>query len=313
MSHIDPGQGAPEAAAPPAAGDREGLSVARRSQWRMFRQRFLAHRLAMISLFVLTVIIILALNAERLTPYAYDQMVLANADLPPTFQDRHFFGTDRLGRDYFSRVIFGTRTTVLVALLVATLSTAVGTAIGALAGYFGGWLDNLLMRVTDLVIVLPGLAVLMILVAFVGEGSPIRVAFILSALMWTLIARIVRAQFLSLRKREFVEAALLAGASVPRIIVRHMLPNAMGPIIVNATLTIATAILIESALSFLGFGVQPPVPALGQLIASGRATMMTHWWLVTLPGLMIVTICLAVNFIGDGLRDALDARQQIKG
>ncbi|MDB5506528.1 MAG: hypothetical protein JWR75_1166 [Devosia sp.] len=289
--------------------EREGLNVKPRSQWQLFIKRFLRHRVAMVSLVILIAIVLAALNAERLTPYPFDGMNLKDSNLAPTVEGGHFFGTDKLGRDYFTRVVYGTRTTIFVAIVVALISTLFGTLVGAVAGYAGGWIDNALMRFTDLVIILPGLALLMIMIAFLGEGSPLQVALILSSLLWTLIARIVRAQFLSLRRREFVEAAILAGASPWRVIWRHMLPNALGPIIVNATLTISTAILIESALSFIGFGVKPPTPALGQLISAGRGSMSTQWWLVTFPGLMIITICLTINFIGDGLRDALDARQ----
>jgi peptide/nickel transport system permease protein len=289
--------------------DREGLAVAHRSQVRMFLHRFVRHRVAMLSLVVLALIVLAALNAERLTPYPYDGMDLRAANLGPTIEGGHLLGTDKLGRDYLTRVLYGTRTTIFVAMTVAFLSTLIGAAIGAAAGYFGGWIDNVLMRITDLVIILPGLALLMILTTFLGEGSPMQVAVLLSSLLWTLVARIVRAQFLSLRKREFVEAAMLAGASPLRIIWRHILPNTLGPIIVNATLTISTAILIESALSFIGFGVKPPTPALGQLISQGRGSMQSQWWLVTFPGVTIVAICLTINFIGDGLRDALDARQ----
>jgi ABC-type dipeptide/oligopeptide/nickel transport system permease subunit len=280
-----------------------------RSQALLFVNRFLRHRLAVASFCLLLVIIAAALAPERLTPYTFDGMNLRAANLAPTPSGRHWLGTDKLGRDYFTRVVFGTRTTLLVSFVVAVLSTAVGTVIGAVAGFFGGWIDNLLMRLTDLVIVLPGLAVLMILIAFTGEGSPLQVACVLASLFWTLIARIVRAQFLSLRHREFVQAARLAGASNFRLIWRHILPNSVGPIIVNATLTVSRAILTESGLSFIGFGVKPPTPALGQLIALGRGSMQTQWWLVTFPGVMIVVICLAINYVGDGMRDALDARQ----
>lgn len=292
---------------------REGLTVARRSQWQLFVGRFVRHRVAMASLFVLAAIVVVALGAEHVTSYAYDGMNLRAANRAPTLQGNHFFGTDKLGRDYFTRVVYGTRTTIFVALIVALVSTFVGTILGAVAGYFGGIVDNVLMRLTDLIIILPGLALLMIMAEFLGEGSPLQVAIILSSLLWTLIARIVRAQFMSLRRREFIEAAILAGASPWRVIWRHMLPNAVGPIIVNATLTISTAILIESALSFIGFGVKPPTPALGQLVSQGRGSMQTQWWLVTFPGLAIIAICLTINFIGDGLRDALDARQAQKG
>jgi len=292
-----------------AAGDREGLDVKVRSQFRLALKRFLRHRVAMASLVILAIIIIVAFCAEVITPYSFDGMNLRAARLAPTFEGGHLFGTDKLGRDYFTRVLYGARTSIFVALVVALLSTLIGTLIGATAGYFGGWIDDVFMRFTDLVLILPGLALLMILIAFIGEGSPLQIAIILSSLMWTLIARVVRAQILSMRTREFVEAATLSGASPGRVIWRHMLPNMMGPIIVNATLTVSSAILIESALSFIGFGVKPPTPALGQLISDGRGAMQTQWWLVTFPGLVIIAICLTINFIGDGLRDALDARQ----
>lgn len=288
----------------------EPQTVAPVTQWQLFGRKFLHHRLAMVSLVVLAFIFLAAFNAERVAPYAFDDYDLPNASMPPTFEDSHFFGTDKLGRDYFSRVVYGTRTSVIVAGIVALLSTVLGTGVGAVAGYFGGWVGNVLMRLTDLVLVVPSLAALLVLVAFLGQGSPYRVAIILAALVWTLIARIVRGTFLSLREQDFVDAAKASGARDGRIIVRHMLPNALGPIIVNATLTIALAILLEAALSFLGFGVQPPYPALGKLIADGRGAMLTQWWLVTMPGLTIVVICLAVNFVGDGLRDALDPRQR---
>jgi ABC-type dipeptide/oligopeptide/nickel transport system permease subunit len=197
-----------------------------------------------------------------------------------------------------------------VAFFVATLSTAIGTTIGAIAGYYGGAVDNLLMRVTDLFLVLPFLAVLLVLSAFLGQGKPVRVGIIVALLLWTGLARIVRGVFLSLREKEFVEAAKASGAGDMRIIVRHILPNCVGPIVVTMTLFIATAILLEAALSFLGFGIQPPTPALGKLIADGETQGLDAWWLVTFPGLVIVIICLAVNFVGDGLRDALDPTQR---
>jgi peptide/nickel transport system permease protein len=228
----------------------------------------------------------------------------------PTLEGNHFFGTDKIGRDYFSRVVYGTRTSIFVAFAVAILSTAIGTVVGAFAGYYRGWLDNVLMRFTDFVIAVPFLAVLLVAVAYLGRGSPFRVALILALLLWTTIARIVRGSYLSLREKEFVEAAKASGASDLRIMFRHMLPNSLGPIIVNATLTVALAILLEATLSFLGFGIQPPTPALGKLIDDGKNAMLTDWWLVLMPGLTIVTICLCINFVGDGLRDALDPTQQ---
>jgi ABC-type dipeptide/oligopeptide/nickel transport system permease subunit len=287
-----------------------GVEVEARSQWSYAARRFLRHRLAMASLFVLLAFGGVALLAEQIAPYGYDQLDLLNLNKSPTTQDKHYFGTDQLGRDYFSRVVFGVRTSLWVALVVALLSTAIGTGIGAIAGYFGGWIDNLLMRLTDLVITVPGLAVLLVAAAYFGQGKPIRVAVILALLFWTGIARIVRGVFLSLREKEYVEAAKASGSGDARIILRHMIPNTMGPIIVNATLVVAAAILIEAALSFLGFGVQPPTPALGKLISDGQDVGLNYWWLITFPGLVIVVIALAVNFVGDGLRDALDPTQK---
>jgi ABC-type dipeptide/oligopeptide/nickel transport system permease subunit len=294
-----------------------GLQIQARSQWGYVWRRFIRHRLAMGCAVVLSAIFLLAIFAPQIAPYAYDEIDLEALYTPPSFETwnllsekNHLFGTDLLGRDYFSRVIFGIRTSVWVALVVAGLSTLIGTVVGAVAGYFGGWLDNLLMRVTDLVLTLPALAVLLVAAAYLGQGDPLRVAIILALLFWTPLARIVRGIFLSLREKEYVEAAKALGSPDRRIIIRHMLPNTLGPIIVNATLLIATAILVEATLSFLGFGIQPPTPALGKLIDDGQSEGLKLWWLVTFPGLVIVLIALCINFIGDGLRDALDPTQR---
>lgn len=288
---------------------REGLTIKPRSQWQLFRRRFLHHKLAIISLLILLTICIAALFAERIAPYGFKEIDLLNRSMAPTLTDQHYFGTDKIGRDYFSRVLYGTRTSVRVAFVVALLSTAIGTVLGALAGYYRGWLDNLLMRLTDFVLAVPFLAVLLIAAAYVGRGSAFRIAVLIALLLWTTIARIVRGNYLSLREKEFVDAAKASGASDARIIFRHILPNTLSPIIVNATLTVALAILLESTLSFLGFGIQPPTPALGKLIDDGRNAMLTDWWLVVMPGMVIVIICLCINFIGDGLRDAIDPTQ----
>ena len=287
-----------------------GVEIEARSQWDYALRRFFRHRLAVVSLIVLLGFGVVALFAEQIAPYAYDELDLVNSNQAPTLEGKHLFGTDQLGRDYLSRVIFGVRTSLWVALVVALLSTAIGTAIGAIAGYFGGAMDNLLMRFTDLVLTVPGLAVLLVAAAFWGGGKPGRVAIILALLFWTGIARIVRGVFLSLREKEYVEAAKASGSGDTRIIIRHIIPNTMGPIIVNATLVVAAAILTEAALSFLGFGVQPPTPALGKLISDGQSSGLQLWWLVTFPGLVIVAIALAVNFVGDGMRDALDPTQR---
>ena len=290
----------------------EGLEIQSLTQWQLARRKFFQHRLAMTALVILTVVAVAALFADYIAPYPFDAPNVPDRSLAPTFEGFHIFGTDKIGRDYFSRTLYGTRTSLYVAFIVASVSTVLGILIGGIAGYYGGKVDNLLMRMTDLFLVVPFLAVLLVLSAFLGAGNPVRVAFILAVLFWTGLARIVRGEFLGLREKEFVEAAKVLGASDSRIIFRHILPNTVGPIIVNATLIVATAILVEAALSFLGFGIQPPFPALGKLISDGQDSLTTQWWLATFPGLTIVLIALCINFIGDGLRDALDPKQRIR-
>jgi ABC-type dipeptide/oligopeptide/nickel transport system permease subunit len=297
-----------------------GLELKARSQWAYTRSRFLRHRLAMGGLVVLIGILLCGVFASHVASYPYDGIDLNNLNAPPTTKAHHYFGTDQLGRDYFSRVLYGIRTSARVAFFVAFVSTLLGTLIGAFAGYFGGWLDNLLMRFTDLVLTLPPLAILLVAAARLGNGKvnlgvvhlgqEYRVALILALLFWTGIARVVRGLFLSLREKEYVEAAKACGSGDLRIIFRHMLPNSMGPVIVNMTLVTALAILTEASLSFLGFGIKPPTPALGNLIQQGETQMQTQWWLVVFPGLTLVAIVMCINFIGDGLRDALDPTQR---
>jgi ABC-type dipeptide/oligopeptide/nickel transport system permease subunit len=290
----------------------DGTKIEARSQWQLFRRKFLRHKLAIGSLVFLVLISIGAFFAEQIAPYGYEEINVVRANTPPTFQDWHLFGTDQLGRDYFSRVLYGTRTSLQVAVVVAILSTAIGTAVGAAAGFYRGWVDSILMRFTDLVLILPTLAVLLVAAALFGQGSPMRIAIILSLLFWVSLARIVRGVFLSLREMEYVQAARASGASDLRIMFRHMLPNTIGPIIVNMTLVLAAAILFEATLAFLGFGVNPPTPALGRLISDGRSSMQSMWWLIIMPGVTLVAIALAINFVGDGLRDAIDPTQQEK-
>jgi ABC-type dipeptide/oligopeptide/nickel transport system permease subunit len=246
--------------------------------------------------------------ANFLAPYTYRQINLDALSQAPSA--KHIFGTDSAGRDSFSRVLYGIRTSARVGVLVGVLSTIIGTIVGGLAGFYGGWIDNLLMRLTDLFLTLPLLAVLLVAAKYLGHSTPLKLALLLAFLIWTSIARIVRGSFLSLREKEYVEAARAAGAGDIRIMFRHMLPNTIGPIVVAATLTIGTAILLEAVLSFLGFGIEPPTPALGGLLNEGQDQGIDKWWLVTFPGVIIVVIVLCINFIGDGLRDALDPTQR---
>src|SRR5215471_3516205 len=293
---------APSHTAPIDTTVEAGLEVKVRSQWSYARSRFLRHRLAMGGLVVLIIVFGAGIFANYIAPYSFEQIDLNNVLHPPTTVGQHYFGTDEIGRDYFSRVIYGIRTSEEVGVSVALLSTIIGVIIGAIAGFFGGWVDNLLMRITDLVLTLPAIALL-------GSGSQWRITMILVFFYWTTLARVVRGLFLSLREKEYVEAARAAGSGNMRIMFRHILPNTLGPIVVAGTLAVATAIIVEAALSFLGFGIKPPTPSLGSLIAGGQNDPQA-WWLTVFPGLTIVIIVLAVNFIGDGLRDALDPQQR---
>ena len=302
---------------PPAEGPSDpseeltyqyGLEIEARSQWAYARRRFFRHRLALGSLIVLLLIFGAGLFANFIAPYSYTEINLNALSAKPSVH--HLFGTDSAGRDSLSRVLYGIRTSARVGVLVGILSTVIGTIVGGLAGYYGGWADNLLMRVTDLFLTLPLLAVLLVAAKYLGHSTPTKLALLLAFLIWTQIARIVRGSFLALREKEYVEAARAAGAGDVRIMFRHMLPNTIGPIVVAATLTIGTAILLEAVLSFLGFGIEPPTPALGGLLNEGQDQGIDKWWLVTFPGVIIVVIVLCINFVGDGMRDALDPTQR---
>ena len=319
----------------PVSADAElayeaGVELKARSQWSYARMRFFRHKLAVVSLVVLIVFALIAIFAKHIAPYGYDEIDLNHPDpntglaLSPRLAGHHFLGTDQLGRDYLSRIIYGIRTSLWVAFFVAILATAIGTAVGAVAGYYGGRVDNLLMRLTDLILTLPGVAVLLTAAVYFGSNDsevsvgpitfpvpqPMKIGIILALLFWVGLARVVRGLFLSLREKEFVEAAKAAGASDLRIIMRHILPNCVGPIVVFTTLIVAGAILIEAFLSFIGYGIQPPNAALGKLLADGQSEGFTLWWLVTFPGIAILIIALCINFVGDGLRDALDPTQR---
>ena len=286
-----------------------GLELKVRSQWTYARMRFLRHRLAMAGLIVLILVFGAGIFANYIAPYSFEQIDLTNVLHAPTLTGHHVFGTDEIGRDELSRVIYGIRTSEEVGVFVALVSTFVGLVIGAIAGYFGGWLDNLLMRITDLVLTLPFLAILAAASALLGAGDWKRITLILALLFWVGTARVVRGIFLSLREKEYVEAAKAAGGGDVRIMFRHILPNTLGPVVVSATLAVATAILIEAALAFLGLGIKPPTPSLGVLVQSGQ-TNPQQWWLTIFPGITIVLVVLCVNFVGDGLRDALDPTQR---
>jgi peptide/nickel transport system permease protein len=291
----------------PESTEQAGLNLKVRSQWSYARMRFFRHKLAVLGLIGLVIIFGAGIFAGYLAPYSYAQIDLTHILQGPS--SAHYFGTDALGRDQYTRVLYGIRTSMEVGVFVAVVSTLIGLVVGAIAGYYGGWMDNLLMRITDLVLTLPLLVILLTAASLLGEGSQWRVSMILVLFFWTGTARIVRGIFLSLREKEYVEAAKASGAGDMRLMFRHILPNTMGPIVVTATLAVGTAILVEAALSFLGFGIKPPTPSLGGLVNDAEANP-DQWWLTIFPGLTIVLIVLCVNFIGDGLRDALDPQQR---
>jgi len=277
--------------------------------FQIFTRRFFRHKLAVASLIVLFLLYLFAILAPFVTPYEFDAIDLKNSNNPPS--PEHIMGTDELGRDELTRIIYGGRISLMVGTVVALMASMIGTAIGVLAGYYGKVLDNILMRFTDLILSLPLLPLLIVVAAVRGPGM-VGIIVILAILTWTYVARLVRASFLSIREEDYVQAARAVGASDIRIIFRHMLPNAVAPIIVNTTLMVGTAILIESVLSYLGFGIQPPTPSWGNMLYNAKTTMRLYPWLTYFPGLMIVITVLCFNFVGDGLRDALDPKQTIE-
>jgi ABC-type dipeptide/oligopeptide/nickel transport system permease subunit len=296
---------------PPGTGapvERE-FTVKSRSQRQLVLRRFLAHKLAMGSLIVFLLMVGLSLVGGRL--WKYDHTVITSEfSTPPSWE--HPMGTDGIGHDSFAQILRGAQKSVQISLLVALFSVSFGTLVGAIAGYYRGTLDGLLMRFTDIVLTIPYLALLAVLAgAYANQaGNWLFLAVAISLLAWMNLARVVRAQFLSLREKEYVEAARALGASDARIIFKHLLPNTAGAIIVNATITIAVAILSETALSFLGIGVTAPDTSLGKLVSEGQQAAQTRPWLFYYPGLFIIIIALTVNFVGDGLRDAFDPQQR---
>jgi peptide/nickel transport system permease protein len=291
----------------PPTGEALGLEEHGLSQRTLMWRRFRRHKLAMASLIVLVLIGLATILAGVLTPYGYAEQHLDQILQGPS--TKHLLGTDQLGRDELTRLLYGGRISLMVGLGVAVVSGVIGTVVGAAAGFYGGRLDNAVMRVTDLFLSIPLLVILIIASRATG-GKTRDIVLVLSLAIWMYMARIVRGLFLSLREKEFVEAARSIGASNRRIILRHLLPNAIGVIIVNLTLTVAIAILTESLLSFLGFGIQPPTPTWGNMLEDGRPQMTFAAWLVWFPGLAILLTVLCVNFLGDGLRDALDPTQR---
>jgi peptide/nickel transport system permease protein len=294
--------------------DRQSLSSISASDVSMASiiwKRFRKHPGAIIGVFVFILLIVLVLIVP-LSPYDPEAPSIAERLQPPSLT--HPMGTDALGRDLMTRVLYGGRVSLMVGLLVVVISLSIGVPTGALAGYYGGWLDSVLMRITDTFLSLPALLVLILLSAILREidlplvesNSMLTIALVIGILSWMTFARLVRAIFLTLREMDFVAATRALGGSDLRIITNHILPNSIGPIIVEATLELGYAIIEESGLSFLGFGIQPPTPSWGNLLSNAQENFTKYPWLAIFPGLMIFLAIISVNYIGDGLRDAFD-------
>ncbi|MGA2931886.1 MAG: ABC transporter permease, partial [Acidimicrobiales bacterium] len=291
-----------------SAGDAHGLSGESKSQSRIVLNRFFHQRLAMIGLCTFALLGIASVVVGHFWQYSYTT-ITNNLNDPPSWTNP--FGTNAIGNDMFAQVMAGVEKDIQIALTVAAMATIIGVTVGAIAGFYRGWVDSLLMRFVDLVLVLPVLAVLIVLANKLSKESDnwLGLAIIIGLLSWTYVARLVRADFLSLRERDFVEASRALGATNRRIIVKHMLPNAVGPIIVNATLTVGLSIIFESTLSFLGLGVQPPNVSLGLLVDQGQDSATTEWWLFVFPVVFLIVLILSIFLMGDGLREAFDPKK----
>lgn len=281
--------------------------------WKRFRR----HSGAVVGAIILT-LLILAVLLAGVSPYDPETSDIPNRFSPPSWQ--HPLGTDALGRDLLTRILYGGRISLAVGFSVMIITLMIGVPIGAIAGYFGGWIDNILMRITDASLTLPSLLVLILLSAilrdvdapFLEKNPVITIAFVIGILSWMFVARLVRAAYISIREQDFVMAARTLGATDLRIITKHILPNAIGPIIVESTLEVAYAILEESGLSFLGFGIQPPTPSWGNLLSNAQEYLTKYPWLAIFPGIMIFLTIISINYIGDGLRDAFDPYKVMK-
>ena len=277
----------------------------RNSKLETFWSRLRRNRMAVAGLVLVMGLFAVALLAPWLAPYDPNFIDLKQVLMPPS--PAHLLGTDTLGRDVLSRVIFGARISLLVGFVAVGIATLIGVLVGALAGYYGGAMDALLMRLVDLMLCFPTLFLILAVIAVLGP-SIWNIMVVIGVTGWMGVARLVRAEFLSLREREFVMAARALGASDARLIWRHLLPNALTPVMVSATLGVAGAILTESALSFLGLGVQPPTPSWGNILTMGKDNIEIAWWLSVFPGLAILVTVMSYNLLGEGIREAVDPR-----
>lgn len=294
---------------PPPPLDAEAITTEERSQFDLVLRRFFRHRVAVASLIAFLLIVAFAFLGPVVWQYDHNIDRSIPSDASPTWD--HPFGTTRLGQDVMGQIMRGTQQTLKVGFTVALIAIGIGATWGAVAGFYRGTIDSVMMRIVDIVIIIPVLVVVLVLAGLTHGTTWYQVALIIGLFGWTSTARVVRGMVLSLREQEFIEASRAMGATDSRIIFKHLLPNTAGVIIVDATLIIAVAILVEAALSFLGFGIQAPDTSLGLLIQNAQTAVFTRPWLFYIPGAFIIAIVLTINFIGDGLRDALDPKQQM--
>jgi peptide/nickel transport system permease protein len=277
-------------------------------QWLVIWKRFSRSKTALFGLAVLIILGLLAIFAPLIASEPWNYLDQLQKNRPPSAE--HWFGTDMFGRDVFSRIVWGARISLSVGFVAAGVAVLVGAAWGAVAGFYAGsWLDVTMMRIAEAISSVP-LLILLVVISSIVSRSVYTVMLIIGLTSWPGLAFLVRSQFLSLRERDFVQAARALGAADKRIIFRHVLPNVIAIIIVNATIRIGNAILAESALNFIGYGAPPPFPTWGEMLSTGRATLRTAWWTSTIPGLFITMTVLSFNFVGDGLRDALDPKMK---
>lgn len=277
-------------------------------QFKASLQRLRRHKLAFFGAVIIAVIVFVAIFAPFIAPHHYARQVLEDRFRPPSME--YPLGTDHLGRCLFSRMVYGSRIALMIGVMIVAIQGTIGISLGLISGFYGGRIDTVIMRLVDIMIAFPAIVLALAVAAVLGPGL-FNVMLALGVIGWTDYARVVRGQVLSVKENDYIQAVRAAGASDVRIMFRHILPNVMAPIIVMATLGMAGALLAASALSFLGLGAQPPMPDWGAILADGRGALRRAPWIATFPGLAIMVTVLGFNFLGDGLRDALDPRLRV--
>ncbi|GAA0318948.1 ABC transporter permease [Bacillus carboniphilus] len=287
----------------------EARAKKRPSQWRFFTNQLLKSRTGFLGAIIIVILLVLGIGGHWIAPYDPELADFSKKLLPP-MTDGHILGTDQLGRDILSRIIYGTRVSLIIGTATVIFAGIIGTIVGIIAGYFRGWMDAVLMRIVDVMLAFPFILLVLVINAVIGTGlRNIIISLVIGG--WVIYARVVRSEVLALREKEFILSCVATGVPRREIILKHIVPNLFTPIIVLSSLQIATFIIAEASVSFLGFGVQPPTPAWGNMLNEGKDYIYSAWWLITFPGVAIVITALGVNMFGDWLRDVLDP--ELKG